>query len=1075
MQSKPTSRSVLLLAPFLFFSGFCALVYQICWLREFRLIFGASTAASAAVVAIFIGGLGAGGIIIGPRADRHPKPLALYARLESLIAIAAAFSPIFLSLIRWIYLAIGGSSTLGLAGGTILRLVLASLVLGVPTFLMGGTLPAATRAIASEEDRGRSIVAWLYAINTLGAVLGAALATFYLIERNGTRLTLWLAAAVNLLLGIGVWMLARKTAAICENVKAPRPAAPAESQASPAWFILVAAAIVGFAFFLMEIVWYRMLSPILGGSVFTFGLILCAVLLGIGLGGLLYAFSNRKRAATLWGFAFTCLLEAGFVMLAYALGDDLAWAAAALQSFTVFGFGGLVFSWAIIIAIAVVPAGIVAGYQFPMLIALLGTGRTDVGRHVGAAYAWNTAGAIAGSLAGGFVLLPILTAPGCWRMVGILLAILGVWTIVKYFRQTRRLATAIAPLAMACIVLVLTLVPDGPTAAWRHSGIGVGRAKFSNKPSPNEYREWVHLQRTWTVKEMEGVESCIGITARGGLAFVVNGKVDGNAWADAPTQVMLGVLPALMHSNPRSAAVVGLGTGSTAGWLGAIGSIERVDVVELEPAVLEFARMCTAVNADAMNNPKLHITIGDAREFLMTTRGRYDLIVSEPSNPYRAGVASLFTREYYQSIDSRLEDGGIFVQWVQSYDVHTSTIQTIFATMLSVFPSVEIWQGVGGDLLLLASRRPLDHDVARLTARTRQEPFRTALCATWRAVDIEGFYSHFIANSEFVKAFSTAPDIELNTDDRTVIEFGFARGINLPTRFSVPGLRSAAGAIQQHHPAITSGAVDWNRVEDEIALFAVFEGFPPQQGWERTAEQRQRANTLRKYLEGDYAAALAAWLAQPAEPRGPTELTIVAECLASRGDERSLKYIDQLRAFQPAEADAALARFHLATGKRHEAAADLIAAFARYHREPWVMRTPIQRALTLSAQIAKTEPATARSLSNAIRHPFAVYAHDELRRQCLVQIANHGGDLALLMEVMKENEPFVPWTEDYLTARLQVYSAAKAPLQAQALAELLEFRKARGETNIKPEILLYPTNQTPGSRDGGRATVRLDQ
>ena len=150
--------------------------------------------------------------------------------------------------------------------------------------------------------------------------------------------------------------------------------------------------------------------------------------------------------------------------------------------------------------------------------------------HVGAAYAWNTAGAIAGSLAGGFVLLPILTAPGCWRMVGILLAILGVWTIVKYFRQTRRLATAIAPLAMACIVLVLTLVPDGPTAAWRHSGIGVGRVKFSSKPSPNEYREWVNLQRNWTIREMEGVESCIGITARGGLAFVVNGKVDGNSW-----------------------------------------------------------------------------------------------------------------------------------------------------------------------------------------------------------------------------------------------------------------------------------------------------------------------------------------------------------------------------------------------------------------------------------------------------------------------------------------------------------------------------------------------------------------
>src|SRR5687767_8999017 len=176
-----------LFSPFLFLSGLCALIYQICWLREFRLIFGASTAASAAVVAIFIGGLGAGGIIIGRRVDKHPKPLALYAQLEIAIAIAAALSPLFLTLIRWLYLALGGTATLGMAGGTILRLILATIVLGVPTFLMGGTLPAIVRALVNEDDRGRRLVAWLYAVNTLGAVAGSGLATFYLIEQNGTR------------------------------------------------------------------------------------------------------------------------------------------------------------------------------------------------------------------------------------------------------------------------------------------------------------------------------------------------------------------------------------------------------------------------------------------------------------------------------------------------------------------------------------------------------------------------------------------------------------------------------------------------------------------------------------------------------------------------------------------------------------------------------------------------------------------------------------------------------------------------------------------------------------------------
>jgi hypothetical protein len=328
----------------------------------------------------------------------------------------------------------------------------------------------------------------------------------------------------------------------------------------------------------MEIVWYRMLSPILGGSVFTFGLILCAVLLGIGLGGLLYAFSNAKRAATLWGFAFTCLLEAGFVMLAYALGDDLAWAAAALQSFTVFGFGGLVFSWALIIAITVVPAGIVAGYQFPMLIALLGKGRADVGRHVGAAYAWNTAGAIAGSLAGGFVLLPILTAPGCWRMVGILLVILGVWTCVMQLRQKGRWIAALArwgwpALCSSSRSFLMAPRPPGVTAALASAG-----SNSATSPHPTNIANG-SIQRCWTIREMEGVESCIGITARGGLAR----RQRKGGW-----QLMgrrshagdAGVPPALLHHNPRSAAVVGPAPAAH-GRLGAMAASSRVDVVEL--------------------------------------------------------------------------------------------------------------------------------------------------------------------------------------------------------------------------------------------------------------------------------------------------------------------------------------------------------------------------------------------------------------------------------------------------------------------------------------------------------------
>src|SRR5262245_47708651 len=186
----------------LFGSGFCALVYQIGWVREFRLIFGASTAASAAVLAVFVGGLGIGGLLLGPRADRHPRPLLFYAQLETIVAIFAALSPFLLSLVRAAYLASGGSETLGSALATGGRLVLGALVLAVPTIAMGGTLPAAARAATRSGDVGRRDAAALYALNTLGAVAGALIATFVLLELFGTRQTLWLAAGVNLLIAI---------------------------------------------------------------------------------------------------------------------------------------------------------------------------------------------------------------------------------------------------------------------------------------------------------------------------------------------------------------------------------------------------------------------------------------------------------------------------------------------------------------------------------------------------------------------------------------------------------------------------------------------------------------------------------------------------------------------------------------------------------------------------------------------------------------------------------------------------------------------------------------------------------
>ena len=212
-----------------------------------------------------------------------------------------------------------------------------------------------------------------------------------------------------------------------------------------------------------------------------------------------------------------------------------------------------------------------------------------------------------------------------------------------------------------------------------------------------------------------------------GFTFIVNGKADGHAVVDAPTQVMGGMLAALLHGKPSSALIVGLGTGSTAGWLGAIPSVGTVDVVELEPAILRVARECAPVNRGVLDNPKVHVHLADAREFLRTTKERYDIIFSEPSNRYRAGISSLYTVEYYRAAAERVAPGVMFVQWLQAYEVDGWVLGTAVITLRQAFADVEIWRTMGGDLVLIARATHDPIDIDRLRATMLTEPYASAV------------------------------------------------------------------------------------------------------------------------------------------------------------------------------------------------------------------------------------------------------------------------------------------------------------------------------------------------------------
>jgi spermidine synthase len=1017
---------------FVFGSGACALVYQVAWFRELRLVFGASTAASAAVLAVFMAGLGLGGLYLGPAADRAPRPLALYGKLELGVAALSALSPFLAHAVRAVYIGSGGAAALGGAVATVVRILLAALVLFGPTFLMGGTLPALAREVEHAADDSRRVTAALYGVNTLGAVAGAALATFVLLETFGTRTTLWLACSLNAAVGL----LATRVAARAEPRASATTSTDDAPPSGPRWFPPVAAAAVGGAFMLMESVWYRMLAPLLGGSSYTLGLVLAIALAGIGIGGALAAW--RRKAATLGAFALTCALEALALAAPFAAGDRIAILALRLRPDGP-AFGQRVLGWAIVSAIVVLPAAIVSGIQFPLVIGLYGRGDARVGRDVGRAYLANTIGGIAGSLAGGFGLLPLLGAPGCWRAVVFALCALAAlalmlgWRAGDHARRPLVAACFAAVFAIACVRLV------GPTAVWRHSGIGAGRAERAAILANTVATEaWIRAEKRAVYWEQDGVESAVAMNKAGGFSFIVNGKSDGSALSDSATQIMGGMVPAIVHGAPHRAMVIGLGSGSTAGWLAAIPAMERVDVVEIEPSMLRVARDCAPVNQHVLDRPNVKIAFGDAREALLVARDRYDVIFSEPSNPFRAGISSLYTREFYTAAKGRLAPRGIFAQWVQGYEIDMRAFEAVLRTMREVFPDVELWTTEANDLLLLAREAAEPLDVARLRTTVAEEPYRSALAVTWRTRGAEGFLSRFVGTTALADD-AVARNVRLVTDDDNALEFSFARTVGVRGDVGI-ALAERAAALHADRPAL-AGETSWERVEEERWLERVLGGgsLPGLQA-NRSEKTRAFHRALAAYNDHACDVALAEWKRASRPPPFGLEAMVVAECAARTGDAELYATITP-SVDDPAERlffDAVLASQKNDPKKATDA---LTRAFVMHREDPW----PRYEAVTAGFELVRSveimsSRANASAILESLSRPFSVLNLDEGRLDIALLAALATNDPSRCVPILDQLEPWPPWEEDILGQRVSCYRVARDPRLPQAENDLREFK-----------------------------------
>jgi predicted membrane-bound spermidine synthase len=1020
--------SVRRVALLLFGSGFAALVYQTAWQRLFQLTFGSSTSASAAVLAIFLGGLGVGGLVLGRRVERSEKPLLFYAHLELGIALWAGLTPLLRDAVHFLYLVLGGTHSLGSLGATVVRLVLAALVIGPASVLMGGTLPAAARAVVTNADAGRRRLAVLYALNTVGAVAGALAGPLLLFGSIGTRRTLWAAVALNLAVGLAARLLGQNAPPIAAAHADANPGETADtgkaSRRATIWAYITAAT-AGFGFLTLELVWYRVLSPVLGGSSITFGLILATALFGIGIGGFVFALRAGDRPATIELLATTLAVEALAVLVPFAWGDDLAFVAAHLRHMGNLGFSYLVGGWAFVAAVVVLPASIVSGYQFPALFALLGRGRASVGRQVGEAYAFNTVGTLLGSLLAGFVFLPTLGAVGTWRSVAVLFALLAVAGAALAWHAERSFSRIALPLAVAGAALLFS-TSQGPGAVFRHSAVGAGRVELAQL-STNQVETLRRQTEDATIWERDGVESSVAINVLNGIAFIVNGKSDGAVVDDRGTQAFLGLIPAALHRNPKRAFVVGLGTGMTAGLLGREPGIEAVDVVELEPSVVEVARRASSANDDVLHNPRVHLAIGDGREVLLTNRRTYDIIVSEPSNPYRAGVAALFTREFYEAGAARLAPGGLFAQWMQSYETDGRTISIVLRTLRSVFPHVSVWSPGGSDLVLIGSQTPQIVDAERLRRVVAEPHYLDWMRRAWNMEGAEGLLAHHVVPPRAIAALVDRVPAPVNTDDENALEFAFGRHLG-DTSYSA--LRDFWSSLEppSRRPA-TTGAVDWALVDDQRYRID-WRGYtgPP-------ASPRALATSIG--CGGSLTRAEKVWPAG-AEPQDLVESWVVGSIEAIHGSDAALGRAQTLESagFQ-AEAFLIRSRYAEAHGDLDAAVGLLARAFAALRAKALPLCDATTRALNRARALAGSIPTRAPELLRTVATaPFAVLQSELYRHSTREIIGMRSQDPKLCAEAFSERFGRPTWTFPPLEARARCLYRVRSPDAPFAQSEL---------------------------------------
>ena len=768
---RPPRWLLPLLLVLFFASGACALVYQVMWLRLLSLVFGVTVYAASTVLAGFMAGLGAGSLVAGRLAPRISRPLAAFGIAEALVGITAFATPFLLEAITTIWIAVHPVLPTSLAALTVIRFVVAFLLLIVPTSMMGATLPLVIKSAVADESRVGGRIGLLYAINTAGAIFGALVAGFYFIAEIGVARSFQIAAATNILIALvaiaaGYAMRPHDSpaAALGESLvvnddrrRVDGPRARANGQQH---LVLWTFFISGLMSLALEIVWFRTLVIFLRPTAYAFTIMLACVLAGIALGSAIASPLLRMRRHWIPLLAaIQCVIGFAAVLSFNMLARAQQAIEAATPWFDWLGINTYLAPLVVSSLIAMLPTTILLGLAFPIGLTLWTGDNTteDTSRKAGTFYALNVLGAILGSVLAGFILLPQLGTRASLIAVAALATLSSMLLAISERRTKPRMAIALGVAAPVMFLIGARAAVDPLDIAF----------------------ERFHRSETMLWRK-EGAQTTVAVHDRQGNPPMRVMYLDGNHQAnDSPRGAFvhhrIGALGAMLHPNPATALVVGLGGGATPGAVARHNL--QVDVVELSKAVVAGSDHFKHINFNVLERPNVTLHVDDGRNFLLMSRKKYDLITADIILPRHAGAGSLYSREYYQLVRQALADDGLVVQW-NGGDSETE-YKLLLRTFTSVFPYTTLW---AEGSLMLGSTAPFTLSQSRYEARrVAFEQFQ------WDLPTLKRIY---VAGPQEIHDF--VGDGPILTDDKPVIEYF----LSLPKKDNPGGYSGKQGAFE---------------------------------------------------------------------------------------------------------------------------------------------------------------------------------------------------------------------------------------------------------------------------------------